>query len=149
MNFSIQRALAIAAVAVGFAGIGCGDDDSDSASDPIRDEPAPSAPAGSDAAEAREAGIAYFLSKDPEACTEDVTENHIKVDFKGDLEQCEAVRRNNNLVRSDFTVAGEADITGNTVAKLRGQVLITGEKFVLELKKVDGEWKVDRIRGSQ
>jgi hypothetical protein len=148
MSVAIRRSLVIAVVGA-LAGIGCGGDDSSDSSDPIRNEPPASAPAGSDAAEAREAGIAYFLSKDPAACTEDVTEKHIKADYGGDLEQCEAVRRNNNLVRSDFTVAGEADVTGDARATLRGQVLITGETFVLELEKVDGEWKVDRIRDSQ
>ena len=38
-------------------------------------------------------------------------------------------------------------MTGNE-ATLEGQVLITGETFVIELKQVDGSWKVDRIRGS-
>lgn len=92
--------------------------------------------------------VAYFLSCDPASCTEDATKNHIRADYGGDVAKCEEVRRNNGLAADDFRVAGDAQVSGST-ANVRGQVLVTGEIFDVTLKKVDGAWKIDRIRGSQ
>jgi hypothetical protein len=137
---------------VSLVGIGCGgdDDSSDSAADapkPCQRETFP-APVGNDAFSARQAAVAYFLSCDPNACTAGATKNHIRADYGGSLSRCETVRRNNRLSPDDVKIAGDAKVDGPE-AEVRGQVLITGETFVIELKEVDGSWKVDRIRGSQ
>ena len=132
------------------AGCGGGDDapDADSSKPrPCQTErtgahPGPSADA------ARAAVLAYFLSCDPASCTEEATKHHIRADYGGDLSRCETVRRNNKLTSEDFTLAGDATVSGNT-AEVDGQVLLTGETFVVELKLVDGSWKIDRIRDSQ
>jgi hypothetical protein len=92
--------------------------------------------------------IAYFLSCDPAACTEDATKNHIRRDYAGHLASCEEVRRNNKLVRDHFTVSGDVDVSGDE-ADVHGEILLTGETFEVKLAKVDGSWKIDRIRGSQ
>ena len=130
-------------------GIGCGDDD---------DSPRSSAEAcraqlsgehaTTDAGEARQAGIAYFLSCDPASCTEDATEHLIEADYGGSLAQCEAVRRNNQLAKDDISFNSQAEVTGSS-ATLGGRVLVTDERFKITLRKVEGSWKVDRIRGSQ
>jgi hypothetical protein len=142
----LRPSLILAVGAILLAGIGCGDDDSSDK----RSSPGVTELSGADANSdpARYAAIAYFLSRDPAACTEDATKHHIKADYGGHLTQCEAVRSNNTLTRDDFSVADRAKITGNE-ATLKGRVLLTGERFVVELKKVDGSWKIDRLRGSQ
>jgi hypothetical protein len=130
-------------------GAGCGDDDSDepaASAQPCQTKPADDQ-AGGDAAAAKEAAIAYFLSCDPKACSEDATEHHINADYHGDLALCEEVRKNNKLASDDIRTSTQAKVTGDE-ATLEGQVLVTGETFVIDLKKVDGSWKVDRIRGS-
>ncbi len=50
------------------------------------------------------------------------------------------MRRNNRLARDDLTIAGDAQVSGSE-AEVRGQVLLTGETFVVELKNVDGSWR--------
>jgi hypothetical protein len=140
--------LVIAAIAIAVTGCG-GDDppDAEPSAQPCQTEFS-SEPAGTDADAARRAAIAYFLTCDPAACTEDVTENHIRADYGGDLARCETVRRNNKLAPADLRTSSQATVRGNE-ATLEGQVLVTGETFVVKLKLVDGSWKVDRIRGSQ
>jgi hypothetical protein len=147
----LQRlSLTLAVGALTLVGLGCGDDD-DSVEPPASARSCQTEPngkqAGSDAAAAKEAAVAYFLSCDPESCTEDATERHIKLDYRGDLALCEEVRSNNKLASDDIRTASQAKVTGDE-ATLEGQVLVTGETFVVVLKKVDGSWKVDRIRGS-
>jgi hypothetical protein len=147
----IRLPLVITVAAISCVATGCGEDDSPDTSQ-VSAQPCQTEPtgqhAGADAAAARAAAIAYFLTCDPAACTEDATKNHIRADYDGDLAQCETVRRNNKLTRDDLRTASQATVTGSD-ATLEGQVLITGETFVVELKLVDGSWKVDRIRGSQ
>ena len=130
------------------AGPGCGSDDSDTEPEGPAQTDMFTAPTGSDAAAARESVIAYFQTNDPDACTEGATKRHIRIDYDGDLARCETVRRNNKLGRDEFTIAGDASVTGDE-ATVQGQVLITGETFVVELENVDGSWRIDRIRGSQ
>jgi hypothetical protein len=136
-----------AMVAVGF---GCGSDDSDDeAATPRPCEGAPpTAPPGSDADAAREAVVAYFLTCDPVACTEAVTKRHIQADYGGSIARCEEVRSNNKLTRRDFTLAGDPQVDGDE-AEVGGQVKVTGETFVVELKLVGGAWKIDRLRDTQ
>jgi hypothetical protein len=146
----IRLLLILVVGAVGLAGMACGDDDASDETGPSA-KPCQADPpdhVGTDADAARRAAIAYFLTCDPAACTEDATENHIRADYDGDLAQCETVRRNNRLTPKDIRTASQAKVTGSD-ATLEGQVLVTGETFVVELKLVDGSWKVDRIRGSQ
>ena len=104
--------------------------------------------AASDAAAARLTGIGYFLSNDPAACTTHATPNHIESDYGGSLDRCEAVRRSNKLRRDQLSFASQAEVTGDE-AKLGGRVLVTGQRFVIELVKVGESWRIDRIRGSQ
>ena len=145
--------LILAVAATALLGAGCGGDDETSSdtgpssAGTCQKETFP-APVGNDAFSARQAAVAYFLSCDPNACTVGATRNHVRVDYRGSLERCKTVRRNNRLTPDDVKFAGDAQVDGGT-AEVRGQVLITGETFVIELKEVDGSWKVDRIRGSQ
>ena len=145
------KTLILAIGAIALVGLGCGGDDSSdtpsSSAEPCQTESSGAHP-GTGAAAARTTALAYFLSCDPAACTEEATKNHIRVDYGGDLARCEAVRRSNKLTTDDFTFAGDAKVSGKQ-AEVRGQVLVTGETFVIELKTVDGSWKIDRIRGSQ
>ena len=144
---TLRLPLILVCAAMVAVGLGCGsDDDSDdgsAAAQPCQ-EAAP-APTGTDAAAAREAVIAYFLTCDPVACTEAVTKHHIQADYGGSIARCEEVRSNNKLTRDDFTVAGDPQVTGDE-AEVGGQVKVTGETFVVELKLVDGVWKIDRLR---
>jgi hypothetical protein len=149
-RLSLLLVLALAASTL--VGVGCGDDDDSSDEPAASTQPCQTGPAGdqtgTSAAAAKQAAIAYFLSCDPESCTEDVTEHHVRVDYGGDLARCEEVRRNNQIASDDVRTPGRAKVTGDT-ATVEGRVLVTGEAFVIKLKNVDGSWKVDRIRGSQ
>jgi hypothetical protein len=134
-------------------GSGCsGDDDDASTTQPASAQPcqteSAAPPTGSGAAAAKQVALAYFLSCEPESCTEYATEHHIEADYGGDLARCQEVRSNNSLAADDVRTASRAKVNGNE-ATLKGRVLVTGETFVVELKNVDGSWKVDRIRGSQ
>jgi hypothetical protein len=143
----IRLSLILAVGAMLLVGIGCGGDDSPD-TPPSSARPCQPLGPGADTSTPEGATIAYFLSCDPAVCTEDATKNHIKADYGGSIARCEEVRRNNRLARNDVTIAGDALVSGNE-AEVRGQVLVTGETFVVELENVDGSWKIDRIRGSQ
>ncbi len=147
MRTGLLLVLVFAALAL--AAPGCGGNDPSDESEPSaqRCETQPATPTRSDAAAARGAAVAYFLSCDPAACTENATKNHIRVDYDGDLAQCETVRRNNQLTPEDVRTV-PARVTGRE-ATVQGQVLVTGETFTVELELIDGSWKIDRIRGSQ
>ena len=142
----MRRWLILTVGAMLLAAIGCGGDDSPdrppSSLQPCQTEPR------EDASTPEGATTAYFLTCDPAACTEDATKNHIRLDYGGSLSRCETVRRNNRLARDDLTIAGDAQVSGDE-AEVRGQVLLTGETFVVDLVKVGGAWKIDRIHGSQ
>ena len=139
--------LILAVGAMLLVGIGCGGDDSPDGP-PASARPCQPLDPSTDTSTPEGATVAYFLTCDPAACTEDATKNHIRADYGGSLARCEEVRRNNRIARDDLTIAGDALVKG-TEAEVRGQVQITGETFVVELENVDGAWKIDRIRDSQ